>query len=195
MKRAALLLLGNVLLGNASALTPEQTQTARTYGQDVLRTYAAQGMKLSPGRAALLSCQEVVAQLPDTVKQCRLHLWGTQALAEVIYRDGDEMTGMRQLWVGKMSGLPSDERMQRLVQALVNDYARWDKTPAAQQWFKKAAATQGQRYFGYTVPCAVFSKQRLPVGVLNCVEGPGPADGPTIMVNLADGRSYGAGVR
>ena len=193
MKRAALLL---PLLGSAFALTPEQTQTARTYGQDVLKAYAAQGMKLAPGHAAILSCQKVVAQVPDTVEECRLHLWGTQAVAEVITHDPVKQLGaVSRLWVGKMSGLPSDERMQRLVQALVNDYARWNKTSAAQQWFKQAAATQGPRRFGFDVPCEVFSRQRLPVGVLKCWQGPGPADGPTIMVNLADGRRFDMGVR
>lgn len=194
MKRAALLvLLGTVLLGNASALTPEQA--TRNYGRDVLKAYAAQGMKLAPGRAALLSCQKVVPEVPDTVEDCRLHLWGAQAVAEVIYRASDDVTGMRQLWVGKMSGLPSDERMRQLVRALADDFNQWTKTPAAQQWFKQAAVTQGPRRFGFDVPCAVFSRQRLPVGVLSCRQGPGPADGPTIMVNLADGRSFSAGVR
>lgn len=193
MKRAALILF---LLGNACALTPQQTQSARSYGQKALEAYTAQEKKLAPGRAAVLACQKVVARVPDTVEECRLHLWGAQAVAEVITHDPVKHLGaVSRLWVGKMSGLPSDEQAERLTNALADDYYRWAKTPAAKDWFKQAAKAQGTRYFGYTVPCAVFSRQRLPVGVLNCVEGPGPGDGPTVTINLANGHTYDVGVR
>lgn len=187
MKRAALLLF---LAAQASALTPDPVQVAQTYGENLLRTYAAQGSKLAPGRAATLSCDKVLAPVPAAVKQCRLHLWGAQAVAELLYVQGNKMTGMRQLWVGQMSGLPSDKQLGRLGRALARDYNRWKKSPAAEQWYKQAAATQGHPGYGYVVPCAVFSKQRLPAGVLSCVQGPGPADGPTLMLGLAGGRTF-----
>ncbi|MFC6590933.1 hypothetical protein ACFP81_02060 [Deinococcus lacus] len=106
-------------------------------------------------------------------------------MAEVTYVQGDEMAGMRQLWVGKMHGLPSDEAVQHFGRAAAQDYQQWAASPAYAAWVKQQPPAPR---FGFSQDCRVFIQQPLPAGITSCTQGPGPADGPAITVRLANGQ-------
>ena len=194
MKRASLmLLLGTVLLGNASALTPEQT--GQQYGEDLLKLYAQAKPEVRGGEMADLECARL-KPAPAAVKHCTLHVWGTQATAEIVYQvAGNPLNNWRRMWVGEMRGLPSDAQAKAPAKALAAEEKAWVKSPAGKSWFAAQDKKRSLALYGYRLNCTVFSKKALPAGVAACFEGPGSADGPTLTLRLADGRTFSADVR
>lgn len=180
MKRAWLF----VALGLTYAQATTQ-QTAQQYGQDVLKAYAAKGRKAASGQSLSLPCDQLLPYRPN-IWNCTVHVWGKQAVAEVSYPTTTEPDSpLRQLWVGHMKGIASDLQLWLFRRAVVKSYIRWTESAAYGAWAKtQPPAPQ----FGYTQDCSLFYKAAYPAGVKRCIQGSGPADGPTVTVELVDGR-------
>lgn len=170
-----------------------EDMTATKYGQTVLAAYAqqVQSKTVDPLAAYDLPCQEVLASKPPkVVSECKVKVWGKQATIEMI------VDWNRYLRVGhfKSPVIASDAVISTFGQELAKEFIVWERTPAAQAWFKAHrwdAGTGG----GTIVECRKFTNQSWPVGVVSCSEGPGAGDGPTIHVGLADGRTFGFDAR
>lgn len=69
-------------------------------------------------------------------------------------------------------------------QAVAREYRTWVRSDGYKAWVSTQPPAPR---FGYTMPCATFSKLPMPKTVKSCIQGPGPADGPTITLELVDG--------
>ncbi len=197
MKRAALLLLLPLLSACESRYLIEQKQlrAAQSYGQAVLDAYASRhlGNSLAANATADFSCERVLRRsLPQSIKQCQVWAWGQQAVAEVSYlsNPADELS-WQQTRVGQMHGIASDAELNRYGHTVAQEYKTWTEGGDYAAWVKAQPVSRVPS-FGFAQECRVFSKLTLPAGIKTCIQGPGAADGPTIMLTLNDGstRSY-----
>lgn len=82
----------------------------------------------------------------------------------------------------------SEAELNAYGHAVAREYKAWVGTPNYTAWLATQPQT-GPIRFGFTMECSAFSKLNIPAKVKSCIQGPGPADGPTITLQLTDGRT------